>query len=168
MAKLLREVRVVGSIAYVPLTRGYEAVIDADMVGFIGQFNWYAMNCGGIIYAVRKGPRPRQQTILMHREILKPDEGLEVDHINRDSLDNRLCNLRQATSQQNKHNQTIKRNNKSGFKGVFLESRSKKWVSTIMTNGKSKWLGSYDTPEEAHAAYCKASAELHKEFGRTI
>ena len=166
MVKEVRKIRVVGDVAYVPLTQGYEATIDIGLVEDIGKHNWYAVVTGGLVYAVRKGPRPEAKTILMHRQILQPPLGYEVDHINQNGLDNRLCNLRCATSQQNKHNQRAKRNNKSGYKGVFLENRSGKWVARIMVNGKNMHLGYFTDPLEAHFAYCKASKDLHGEFGR--
>jgi hypothetical protein len=161
-----RPIRIEGDVAYVQLTQGYESIIDADKAEDIGKHNWYALVTGGLVYAVRKSPRPDSKTLLMHRELLLPREGYEVDHINGDGRDNRMSNLREATSQQNKHNQKAKGNNKSGYKGVFLEKRTNKWVAVIMCSGVNKWLGSYDNPQDAHSAYCKASKELHGEFGR--
>lgn len=166
MVKQVREVVVEGDIAYIQLTKGYKAIIDASIAHVVGQYNWYALVVGKLVYAVRKSPRPASKTILMHREILKPDVGQEVDHRNGNGLDNRLSNLRCATSQQNKHNQRAKGNNKSGYKGVFWETRSKRWLARIMIDGKTKYLGSFTNPEDAHKAYCVASKLFHGEFGR--
>jgi hypothetical protein len=92
----------------------------------------------------------------------------EIDHINRVKTDNRIANLREATRNQNNRNVGIKRSNKTGFKGVIFHSQSKhKFVAQITVNGKTRYLGIFDTPEEAHAAYVAASEEHHGEYGVT-
>jgi hypothetical protein len=85
-----------------------------------------------------------------------------VDHINGDRADNRWCNLREATNTQNTHNAKRRADNKSGFKGVRLHY-SGKWEARVA----QKHYGLFATPEEAHAARCKAIAELHGEFARS-
>jgi len=76
--------------------------------------------------------------------------------------DNRLHNLRAATSSQNKHNSGIRRHNVSGYKGV---SRNwGKWAARICVNRKTICLGSFDTPEQASAAYKSAAAKYHGDF----
>ncbi len=84
-----------------------------------------------------------------------------IDHIDRDTANNRIANLREATSAENQQNRNKQNNNTSGFTGVHLEKRSGKYVSYIKINYKRKWLGLYTTAEEAHQAYLKAKAELH-------
>ena len=88
----------------------------------------------------------------------------QVDHRNGDSLDNRWCNLRNASCAQNQHNQKRQRINTSGFKGVSFDKRYNRWRSQIRANGKRYWLGSFKTAEAAHAAYSAKSNELHGEF----
>ena len=88
----------------------------------------------------------------------------EIDHINRIKDDNRLINLREATRLQNNTNVGARANNTSGMKGVCLHKPSGKWVAGISIKGKSKHLGYFTTKQEAHAAYCKAADEHHKEF----
>lgn len=90
----------------------------------------------------------------------------EIDHINCDPADNRLCNLRLATSSQNKCNSRRPINNKSGFKGVYYNRRLGRFGAQIAINKKHKWLGLFDTAEAAHAAYCQAASNLHGEFAR--
>jgi hypothetical protein len=88
-----------------------------------------------------------------------------IDHINGDKTDNRWINLREATHSQNNRNSRAKSTNTSGLKGV---SRDKVyWRATIYADGKWNYLGNFKTPEAAHEAYCKASAELHGDYGRT-
>jgi len=85
-----------------------------------------------------------------------------LDHINGDITDNRIANLREATSAQNSANCPASWSNKSGFKGV---SRSRgKWRAQISVNNKKIALGAYSTPELAHAAYREAAEKYHGDF----
>lgn len=168
MPRNIRPIRVEGQLAYVPLTQGYEAVIDAADVPLVDCYNWRADVRSKIIYAVRtsySGQRPN--AMLMHRVIMGEPHGMYVDHQDGDGLNNRRNNLREATPMQNMHNRRINANNKSGFKGVSLHRRTGKWVAQIRINGEKTYLGYYQTPEKAHAAYCAASAKHHGEFGCT-
>ena len=88
----------------------------------------------------------------------------EIDHINRDRMDNRWDNLRVATTSQNHANNTRKVG-KYGFKGVSTATRSR-WLAKIRVYGRLHHLGSFDTKEEAHAAYCRAAKEHFGEFAR--
>ncbi len=88
----------------------------------------------------------------------------EIDHKNRDPSDDRIENLRECTNSQNNANQRRRSDNKSGFKGAYWCNRGKRWCAMISFNGKNKYLGGFDTPEEAHLAYVKAARELFGEF----
>ena len=87
-----------------------------------------------------------------------------LDHINGNVQDNRLSNLRQATNAQNRYNMKLNIRNKIGLKGVSFAKGRNKWAAHISANGRSRTLGYFATPEEAHAAYCAAAKELHGEF----
>ena len=89
----------------------------------------------------------------------------EIDHVDTDPSNDRWSNLRLATHRQNMNNKRRRCDNKSGFKGVW--KKGGRYVSQIKAGGITYHLGTYDTPEEAHAAYCEASARLHGKFGRT-
>ena len=64
--------------------------------------------------------------------------GFTVDHINRDKLDNRLCNLRYADRTDQIINQKIRSDNTSGYKGVSFSNKDCKWVSSMTKKGKTK------------------------------
>lgn len=85
----------------------------------------------------------------------------EVDHEDIDGMNNRWLNLRDATHAQNGHNQGLRRNNKSGVKGVSWSASRNKWQATITINGREKGLGRFETIEEATAARRIAEAEHH-------
>jgi hypothetical protein len=168
MTKPIRPIRIEGNIAYVPLTRGYEAVIDAADVPLVDGFNWSAVVRKQTVYAVGSicdGQKWRNTR--MHRVILGGAGGLEVDHIDGNGINNRRGNLRVATHAQNTRNQRTHSDNASGFKGVSWDKAARKWRADITLNGLRRNLGRFATPEAAHAAYVVASEDLHGEFGRT-
>jgi hypothetical protein len=85
-----------------------------------------------------------------------------IDHINGNGFDNRLCNLRQVTQQQNCQNQrTPPRHNTSGFMGVSYYKAGDKYAAHINLDGKKKHLGYFDDPKIAHQAYLTAKRKLH-------
>lgn len=164
MSRKPRPIRIEGDVAYVPLTRGYEAVIDAADVPFVDGRNWCAIPNRKTVYAVRAEVGRRGRHIHMHRTLLGFPSGFLIDHINGNGLDNRRSNLRLATPAQNQFNRGKTKNNSSGFKGV---SRSgDKWRAQIRVGGRLKHLGIFKTKIEAAAAYERASAQFHGEFGR--
>ena len=85
----------------------------------------------------------------------------QIDHINQDRSDNRINNLRDVTVQQNAFNLPLKVTNKHGYTGIEWHKNMQKYRAQIKINYKSKHLGYFDCPKEAHQAYLKAKAELH-------
>lgn len=73
----------------------------------------------------------------------------EVDHINRIKSDNRITNLRLATSKQNKENQSLRVTNTSGHKGVHWDKSREKWMAFVVHHRKFKNLGRYDDLNQA-------------------
>jgi len=88
----------------------------------------------------------------------------DIDHINSMKADNRIINLRLATRGQGQANKKRGICNTSGFKGVSKEHRANRWRAQISHEGMKRYLGSFRTPKEAHAAYCTAADKYHKEF----
>ena len=91
---------------------------------------------------------------LLHRLIMKDklSDGLEVDHINRNKLDNRRVNLRAVTRQENMHNKSLYKTNTSGYPGVKWNSRLNKWQVQITRNKKRVHLGVFEDLQEAIGA----------------
>ena len=90
----------------------------------------------------------------------------EIDHQDGDALNNRICNLRLASSSQNKMNRRASVNKSSGVRGVFIDRRRKnpRIYAAIKKDGKKIYLGSFSSIPEAEAAYKIAAADLFKEF----
>ena len=94
-----------------------------------------------------------------------PNAEIEIDHKDGNSLNNRWCNLRLATKPQNQFNSKISKNNKSGFKGVHLHGNGR-WRAQLQVNGTRVHIGVFNTPEDAHAAYCVAAKKHFGDYAR--
>ncbi len=154
------------------LTRGQVAIItdiDSDLTGFKWCADYHADTDS--FYAVRSTwlGNGKSKTERLHRIILSRMlgrtlvRGEQVDHINQQTLDNRRSNLRLATNAQNQQNQSLSKNNKSGYKGVYRNPKGR-WIAQIRENGKSRYLGSFVSPLEAAHAYDTAALRLFGEF----
>ena len=88
----------------------------------------------------------------------------EVDHINNIRNDNKWCNLRLATSEQNSFNKPKQKNSVSKYKGIRWHKKTKKWQVRLYINRKTKYLGYYDCEIEAAKAYNTAALNYHGEF----
>lgn len=156
----------------ITLTQGQVAIVDAERFEELNSVKWYAQwsNATKSFYAARRPCVDGKWTqILMHRVVLGLEKGnrLRGDHIDpARTLDNRISNLRIATSAQNVWNSRISVRNTSGFKGVSFFKRLGLWRATIKYNGQYKSLGYYKTPEEAYVARCEATEKYHGEFAR--
>lgn len=130
----------------------------------IGGKTWRQV-AGGYIY--RTGPRPHRHGIYLAREILGLPRGgghaIEADHINRNNLDNRRCNLRVVNRSENVQNTKVRSDSRSGLRGVGLHPTTGRWRARIKINGKRFELGTYfPTKEAAYEAYCKAAKIMHR------
>lgn len=126
-------------------------------------FHWFIDGMG---YAASNshGLKNRKR-IHLHRLIIQPPPGKQVDHINRNRLDNRRENLRIVSCRQNVWNQGPF-GKTSKFKGVYWNSGMDKWVASIRLpkDGKQKHLGCFIEESEAALAYNKKAEEFYGEF----
>lgn len=90
----------------------------------------------------------------------------EIDHIDGDRKNNRIANLRVATSSQNKANTSLRITNTSGFKGVRWHRQRRRWEARITVSGREISLGLFDEREAAHAAYLAAAHSYFGSFAR--
>lgn len=160
----------------VVLTQGYITVVD-DLDADLVEQKWHVLVCrNGNTYAKRWGAyKPKRTLLLLHRVILERvlgrplDSKEQVDHVDCDGLNNRRNNLRLATPLQNARNASRRKDNKSGYKGVYCRispSGRERWTAHIRRDGKQKVIGTFDTAIDAYAAYCSAAQELYGEFAR--
>lgn len=105
-----------------------------------------------------------RRLILLHRLVMDAPPDMKVDHINHDSADNRKCNLRIVTHQQNMVNTKKNRANKSGYKGVWWSKSSRKWYAYISYKGKRIHLGTFANKEDAIAARQAAEKQYYGEY----
>jgi AP2 domain/HNH endonuclease len=155
------------STHYINLTRGQVALVDEKDYEWLSSFKWYAWFSPRTkgFYA-RRSIYPSTGAS-MHRVILDANPGQIVDHINRNTLDNRRANLRFATiSQSNQNTRVLTTRNKSGFRGVSLVRATKKWRVVISLNGRNIDLGRFACIKDAALAYDTAARKLYGDFAQ--
>jgi hypothetical protein len=145
-------------IVEVQLTRGFLTIIDADSLASIQDRKWSALCAQKWVYAVS---RVSGKVTYLHRHLLSAPAGMTVDHINGNTLDNRLSNLRICTVSQNARNARVKPHS-SQFKGVH---RLRPGFFQVRARGG--YVGTYRDEVEAARAYDRKALELFGEFART-
>lgn len=145
----------------IQLTQGRVALVDDEDFERISKYKWSYHSR----YASRnsKTVNGKRHTIWMHKEIFGETNGLEIDHINRDCLDNRKCNLRACTRTENDRNRSSKKN-REYKRGVYKKKNESTFRSFIKINGKIKNLGRFNTEEEAHLAWLNEASNISGEF----
>lgn len=141
---------------------------DADLLksATVGKSRLNYFRVEWFIYSEKR----KRTRLKLHRVIMERMTGasipaeLFVDHIDGNPLNNCRGNLRTCNRSQNNRNSKTRSHNTTGFKGVKFNKKTGRYGARITTNGKVNYLGAYDTPEEAHAAYVVAARELHGDF----
>jgi len=152
-------------MALIKLTQGQSALVDDEDLEYLSQFRWH-YHCGYAYRAVLDLVSRKMRRIAMHNDLLKTRNGFVCDHINGDTLDNRRCNIREATIAQNNMNKGNQKNNTSGYKGVSWHKYHNSWKSYITLDKKRIHLGSYQCPKEAAQAYNEAAIKYHGDFAK--
>ena len=172
MSKIKRSAFVRDGVGVLQLTKGYESIIDLDMLSVLGADNWYASFRGeGQEYPYAKRMTAfsgKRKTIWLHREVLRlhgidVPKGMVTDHINRDPLDNRFENLRVITNAMNVRN-SDRWDKSRGVTERKDKNRNKRYQALIRIGKKQVSLGYYHTEEEAHEVYMKEA----KKIGRIL
>lgn len=146
----------------IPLTKGYEAVIDDEDWELVTRYKWHAVPKifkNGKVY-VRAAARiwnkteKKYENWVVSNWIMRPPKGMVVDHINGNPLDNRRENLRVCTQSQNIFNKKASTPGiTSKYRGVSWDKRRGKWKCVITKNGKQIQIGRYETEKGAAVAY---------------
>ena len=152
-----------GNIGFGTLADGTTFLFDKDRFDRIKNMNWYRNyndDTGKVLYITN------HDGYKLHQYLMECPKGYEIDHISLDTLDNRSCNLRIVTHQQNQINQPLQRNNTSGVSGVSFYSPRGKFRARIKIGQHDIHLGYYQTFEEAVQARNVGMECMFGEYGR--
>lgn len=149
----------------IPLTQNRFAFVDDSDFDWLNSLKWCVSLDGYRSYAMRRNGGSKQR---MHRLILNlcPGDGLCVDHIDGDGLNNQRGNLRICLKKENRFNARIRSDSKSPYKGVRPPRPGHRWEATIQYHGKRIHLGSFPTAEKAAHDYDKAAVKLFGKFAK--
>jgi hypothetical protein len=151
-----------GNTVEIKLTRGFVAIIDEDDAERVNLHKWNLCkgSRGNTYYA---NTMINGKNVRLHRFIMGiTDPKIEVDHRDTNGMNNSKINLRVCSRLQNAKNLPIRKDNKSGYKGVcMLKGR---WRARIGVNCRKVELGFFKTKELAALAYNEASLKYHGEF----
>lgn len=150
--------QVPGRLCLLPLRRHGQvvahAIVDASDYEALCVFRWYLDKDGYAVKSVRLDGQTR--TIGLHRDVLglTRGDGLVADHINRDKLDNRRCNLRALTKEQSAQNRGARVRSRSRFRGVNYVPTTGRWIARVRIGnpGRLHNLGTFETEDEAAEA----------------
>jgi hypothetical protein len=135
--------------------KGKFVIVDDEDFENLNKYSWNIHPQG---YATRFMKR-------MHRVIMNCPQGMVIDHINGDKLDNRKENLRICTQLENSRNKRSFPKNTSGYRGVSFDKNKGKFRAFIWVNGKNKSLGYFKNAIEASKVYIEANKKYFGKFG---
>lgn len=149
----------------IPLGNGRVALVDDADYERVAAHRWHAARSSQKRENFYAKCRIGRRTTYMHRFILAAPPGAEVDHRNRDGLDNRRENLRTATRSQNGANKTDPVG-RSGFRGVVCidPARRKPWRGSLVANGRRLTTAYFETARDAAVARDALARLHHGEF----
>lgn len=150
----------------IPLTQGKVALVDDTDFDWLNQWKWCAWTPNGKYFYAKRGQIINGKDVQTFMHVLV--SGIkEVDHIDRNGLNNQRFNLRASTKSQNGFNRGPNRTNKAGLKGVSWHNRDLVYRARIHINGKEIHLGFFHNPFDAARAFDAAAIRLHGEFSCT-
>jgi len=150
--------------------KGVVCFVDDEDYMRLSQWKWYPHysknNRSYYAFRISRKKEGEKRNIWMHREILgfELKDGRLGDHINRNTLDNRRENLREATPASNCWNRRRSKNNTSAYVGVSYDKRYRRWVAQIVNDGKYIFIGcSFPDAISAARAYDHVALKLRGE-----
>jgi hypothetical protein len=163
----------------IKLTQNKVALVDDEDFEYINQFKWRTLKTKCAVYAIRTIRQNKiKECILMHRLIMGTPKDQDIDHINRNGLDNKKLNLRNCSRSENLCNR--RHFGKSKYTGVVVSDIVHKYISkktgvtsiflqhsiwaALYFNKEKYYLGACKTEEQAAKRYDMAALYFHSEF----
>lgn len=161
----IRPIEVKDGVGYITAANGMTITVDEADVPAVSEFNWSTMHNGYTWYAVRS---KNGKLVLMHRQLLSPAKGEQVDHLDHNGLNNTRANMRVCDQGSNNFNKALDSRNKTGFRGVYKVTNCDRYCASIKHNKKTINLGYFLTAEEAYLAYTTAAIEIYGDLARKV
>lgn len=149
--------------AEIPVGDGRFALVSVEDLPIVQGHKWRAYNFKSTFYAVTGST----EILYMHRMVCGFPDGMDVDHLDANGLNNTRENLVPMSHSLNVRRAIGNRKNTSGFRGVCWDKGKGKWKSYMQLNGRLFNIGRHDTAVEAALAYDRESIRLFGEFGPT-
>ncbi|MFI5404913.1 MAG: endonuclease [Nitrososphaerales archaeon] len=137
-------------------------MVDDEDYDYLMQWKWYVYKNKIKTHWYAERTDPNKTHIKMHRLIMNTPDGMVVDHINQDGLDNQKMNLRNCFQRENVKNKKSAYNSTSKYLGVIKYVNG--WRSNIRINNKQNHLGCFNNELDAARAYNEAAIKHHGEF----
>mgnify|MGYP001619698141 CR=1 FL=1 len=138
---------------HIQINLGQTIVIDDDDFERVSHHRWFTWFDKRKQKYVCPLTQIKDKHTVLSRFLLNAPKGLQVDHINKNVLDNRKINLRLCNNSINGHNRSIFKKNKTGFQGVYYDKYHKKYRAETRINGKKCFLGYFNSSKEASEVY---------------
>ena len=149
-------------MAEINLSQGKVAIVDDNVYELVFCYRWHCSSKGYAQHNYRE--EGRTKPVKMHMfiwELVNGDipEGMQIDHINGNRLDNRLCNLRIVSQRKNQQNRKCHREGRLPGTKKCKDNKTNPWSARIQVSGRQTHLGVFPTEQEAHERYLE---ELRK------
>ncbi len=144
----------------IPLSKGQYALIDDNDYPLLVNYSWHYNTKGYAYYS-----KSMTEKVSMTSMIMNPPKGYEVDHIDRNPLNNQRYNLRIVTHQQNCHNRSKPKRGNSPYVGVEFQDGN--WSAFLTINGKYTYLGQFPTASIAALARDMWEVYYHGKYAYT-
>jgi len=150
---------------------GKYALVDDNLYDVLNQWSWGLSNFGYVVRTVHVNiPERHVAALFMHRTIahlygiLTPDQKCDLDHRDRNPLNNQVANLRPARRSENIYNSVVRCDSLTGYKGVHRKKDNGRYYAKIKIGSKNASLGGYSDPIEAAYVWDQFAMVIHGEF----